>query len=73
MCCMCKSWKKMKKDEKLAYADHKMIKGLGIAIFGLVWNYFASVSVNVWSALPLTLAVMGVLIFLLGLVKRFSM
>jgi len=48
------------------------MKGLGVAVFGLVWNYFASVSVDVWSALPLTLAVMGALCFLWGLVKRIS-
>jgi len=62
----------MPKDEKLAYASYKMMKGLGVAVFGLVWNYFASVSVDVWSALPLTLAVMGALCFLWGLVKRIS-
>lgn len=70
--CVLKPWKKMTKDEKLACANYKIIKGLGIAIFGLVWTYFASFSVDVWSALPLTLAVMGVLLFFYGLVKRFS-
>ena len=69
---MCKSWSKMTKDEKVACAEHKIIKGLGIAVFGLVWEYFASKSINVWNALPLTLAVMGVLLFLFGLLKKFS-
>ena len=69
---MCKPWNKMTKDEKLAVANHKMIKGLEIAIFGLVWAYFASISVDVWTALPLTIAVCGVLLLLFGLVKRFS-
>jgi len=69
---MCKPWSKMTKDEKVACAEYKIIKGLGIAIFGLVWTYFASISVDVWSALPLTIAVCGVLLLLFGLVKRFS-
>lgn len=67
-----KPWKKMTKDEKRAYANCKIMKGLGVFIFGLVWTYFASVSVDVWSALPLTLTVMGLLVLLYGLVKRFS-
>jgi len=69
---MRKPWNKLTKDEKLAYANHKIIKGLGIAIFGLVWTYLASKSYDVWSALPLTIAVMGSLYFLFGLVKRAS-
>ena len=69
---MCKPWNKMTKDEKLAVANHKMIKGLEIAIFGLVWAYFASIAVDVWHALPLTLAVFGVLLLLYGLFQRFS-
>ena len=69
---MCKPWSKMSKDEKVACAEYKIIKGLGIAIFGLVWIYFASIAVDVWHALPLTIAVVGVLLLLYGLVKRFS-
>ncbi len=69
---MCKPWNKLTKGEKLAYANHKIIKGLGIAIFGLVWAYFASLTLDVWRALPLTFAVMGSLYFLFGLVKRAS-
>jgi hypothetical protein len=62
----------MSKDEKVACAEYKIIKGLGIAIFGLVWAYFASISVDVWSALPLTIGVVGVLLLLYGLFQKFS-
>jgi len=69
---MLKPWKKMTKEEKQAYANHKIIKGVGVFLFGVIWTYFASVSVDVWSALPSTLAVMGLLLILYGLVKRSS-
>ena len=69
---MCKPWKKMTKDEKLAYANWKIMKGLGVLVFGVVWMYFAARTVDVWSALPKTLAVTGVLILLYGLFKRAS-
>jgi hypothetical protein len=70
MMSMCIPWKKMKKDEKEEYIKNKMIKGLAILIFGLVWNYFASLYFDVWRALPTTLAVMGILLILYAFYKR---
>jgi len=72
MDCMCKPWKKMTKDERLAYVNHKIMKGLGVFLFGAIWMYFASITVDVWSALPSTLAVVGLLLILYGLIKKFS-
>jgi len=70
---MCIPWKKMKKDERHACAYHKMIKGFAVLLFGLIWMYFASyVFFDVWDALPPTLAAMGLLCFLYGLVMKFS-
>ena len=67
---MCKPWSKMTKDEKLACANHKFLIGVGIFLLGLVWSYFASVTLDVWTALPPTITVMGVLLAFLGFVKR---
>lgn len=70
---MHKPWKKMTKDEKQACANFKIVKGFAVLVFGLIWMYFASnVYFDVWDALPPTLAVIGLLCFLYGLVKRFS-
>lgn len=69
---MCTPWKKLKKDEKEAYAKHKIMKGVGIFLFGAIWMYFTSVFFDVWSALPPTIAVVGILYFLLGMFKRSS-
>jgi len=65
-------WKKMTKDEKLACANYKIIKGFGVFLFGAVWMYFASASVDVWDGLPPTLALMGLLLVLYGLIKKYS-
>jgi hypothetical protein len=70
--CECKPWNKMTKDEKLVCANHKIIKGIGVFLFGSIWMYFASISGDVWSALPSTLSVIGLLLILYGLVKRFK-
>jgi len=67
---MCVPWKNMKKDEKLAHVKHKIIKGVAVFLFGAIWNYFASVYLDVWNALPPTLAVMGLLCILFGLWKK---
>jgi len=69
---MYKPWKKMTKDEKLAWVNCKIVKGFGVFLFGAVWMYFASVYVDVWDALPPTLALMGLLVVLYGLIKKFS-
>jgi hypothetical protein len=62
---MClKPWKKMSKDEKRAIAQKKMLLGVVVALFGMLWIYFDSA--------PLALIVMGLLIFLYGLVFRMS-
>jgi len=60
----------MTKDEKLACANYKLVKGFAVFVFGMIWAYFASVAFDVWSALPPTLAVMGLLCMLYGLFKR---
>jgi len=62
----------MKKEEKEEHIKHKMIKGLAVLIFGLVWNYFASVYYDVWRALPITLAIMGILCILYAFYKKSS-
>jgi len=69
---MCTPWKKMTKDEKLAHTKHKIIKGFAVFLFGVIWMYFTSVYLDVWDALPTTLAVMGLLCVLYGLWKRSS-
>lgn len=68
---MDKPLKKMSKDEKTAYAYHKIIKGVGLFIFGLIWMYFTTGS-DVWSALPPTLTIFGLLIILYGLFKKYK-
>ena len=65
----CIPWNKMKKDEKIAYANHKIIKGFGIFLFGLLWMYFGAGNLE---GLTQALTVMGLLLVLFGLVKRFS-
>lgn len=69
---VCKPWKKMRKDEKLACANFKIIKGFGVFLFGAIWMYFTSVFFDVWNALPPTIAIMGLLCILYGLYKRSS-
>ena len=69
MCC-CTPWKKMKKDEKLAHVQHKIVKGVGVFLFGAIWMYFTSYYADVWGAFPPTLAVAGLLLVLLGLWKK---
>jgi hypothetical protein len=63
----------MTKDEKLAYSHYKIMKGLAVFLFGGIWMYFASVYVDVWNALPPTLAVVGLLCLLFGLFKKSSL
>lgn len=70
--CMHVPWKKMKKDDKLACVRHKIMKGVGVFLFGAVWMYFTSYYTDVWGAFPPTLAVMGLLLVLLGLFKKSS-
>ena len=72
MCCMCKPWKKMTKDEKQMYIQKKIMMGVAIFLFGLIWNYFAGVYVDVWRGLPVTLAVMGILCILYAFFKKSS-
>jgi len=67
---MCVPWKKMKKDEKLDYIRHKIMKGVAVFLFGAIWMYFTSSYMDVWNALPPTLAVMGLLCILYGLWKK---
>jgi hypothetical protein len=69
---MCKTWKKMTKDEKLAYAKRKIKMGVAVLIFGLVWNYFTTRYFDVWRALPISLAVMGILCILYGFFRKSS-
>ena len=59
---------KMTKDEKIAWANYKILKGFGIFLFGLLWMYFGAT----FEGLTQALTVMGLLIILWGLVKRFS-
>ena len=68
-----KAWKKMSKEEKLACAYYKIMKGVALFLFGAIWMYFTTVYVDVWSALPPTIAVMGLLMVLYGLFKKSSM
>jgi len=67
---MYKPWSKLSKDEKLGYTEYKFKRGFGISIFGLVWHYLTLQSGDVWGALPLTLAIIGVLMLVLGLSKK---
>ena len=60
----------MTKDERLACANHLIIKGLAVLVFGLTWNYFISVHLDAWRAFPSTLAIMGVLCMLYGFYRR---
>jgi len=60
----------MTKDEKLVCANYKLLKGFGIFLSGLLWSYFASVTGNVWSALPPTITVMGAVLAYFGYMKR---
>ena len=69
---MCKPWNKMTKDEKLACANYNIKRGFAVFLFGLIWMYFTSVVFDVWKAFQFTLVIMGLLLLLLGLVKRSS-
>ncbi len=60
----------MKKDEKIAYANWKIMKGAAVFLFGGIWMYLTSVFFDVWSALPPTLAIMGLLCLLFGFFKK---
>jgi len=62
----------MTKDEKIADAQHKIIKGIGVFLFGAIWLYFTTGTIDVWSALPPTLAIMGLLLILYGFFKKFK-
>ena len=62
------NWKKMKKDEKKVYANYKIMKGLGIFLFGGIWLALDATL----EGLAQTLTIMGLLLVLFGLVKRFS-
>jgi len=59
---------KMTKEDKMACANHKILKGFAIALFGLIWMYFG----GTLEGLAQTFTVMGLLLLLWGLVKRFS-
>lgn len=69
---MLKPWKKMTKNVKQACAKKTMLCGFATFLFGIIWMYFASTAIDVWSALPPTAVVMGLLIILYGLIKRMS-
>jgi hypothetical protein len=60
----------MTKDERQECANHKIIKGLGVFLFGAIWMYYTTMFVDVWSALPSTIATIGLLLLLFGLFKR---
>ena len=72
----CTPWKKMKKEERIDWANRKMFKGFAIFLFGLLWMYFGSLTTTGLTGdiegLTQTLTVLGLLLFLFGLVKRFS-
>ncbi|MDI6826079.1 MAG: hypothetical protein QMD36_02695 [Candidatus Aenigmarchaeota archaeon] len=65
---MSKPLKKMTKEEKLAYANKKIIRGFWLFLFGMIWMYFGTNLDGFVSAIT----VMGLLIILYGLVKKFS-
>jgi apolipoprotein N-acyltransferase len=65
---MLKPWKKMTKEEKQAFANKKIICGFGLFLFGMIWMYFGANLEGFVSAIT----VMGLLIILFGLVKKFS-
>lgn len=63
--------KKVEKGEKCCEYDHankKIIKGFGLFLFGMIWMYFGANLEGFISAIT----VMGLLIILYGLVKKFS-
>jgi len=60
---------KMTKEEKLTCANYKIMKGFGIFLFGLLWMFFGATL----EGLAQAITVMGLLIILYGLVKRFSL
>jgi hypothetical protein len=65
---MYKRWKKMSKDEKQAHSNYKIIKGFGIFLFGLLWLFFGATL----EGLAQAMTVMGLLVLLFGLIKKFS-
>lgn len=63
--------KKFEKEEKCChgmYADKKILCGFGVFLFGMIWMYFGADLEGFVS----TLTVMGLLMILYGLVKKFS-
>jgi len=73
---MLKPWKKMTKEEKQECAKKKIICGFGLFLFGLLWMYFATPGIEVVdyvSGFVSAITVMGLLMILYGLIKKFSM
>ncbi|MCX6821874.1 MAG: hypothetical protein NTW30_03795 [Candidatus Aenigmarchaeota archaeon] len=71
---MCKPWNKFTKDEKQAYVKKKMMCGFGLFLFGILWMYFTTGSdvASYIAGFVSTITVMGLLLILYGLVKKFS-
>ncbi len=75
MLCMCKPWNKLTKDEKQACVRKKIMGGISLFIFGMLWMYFSTPAqelVDYVSGFASTITVMGLLIILYGLIKKFS-
>lgn len=64
--------KKVVKEEKYChggmYANKKILCGFGMFLFGMIWMYFGA---NLEGFVS-TITVMGLLLILYGLVKKFS-
>ncbi len=72
---MCKPWNKFTKDEKQAYVKKKMMCGFVLFLFGMLWMYFSGQGetiMNYIDGFVSTITVMGLLMILYGLVKKFS-
>jgi len=72
---MCKPWKKMNKEEREMIVRKKIMMGFCLFLFGLVWMYFSAPGtdvVNYFDGFISTITVMGLLLILYGLVKKFS-
>jgi hypothetical protein len=72
---MCKPWNKLTKDEKQACVKKKLLGGFAMFLFGMLWMYFATPGVQLVDYVAgfiSAFTVMGLLIILYGLVKKFS-
>lgn len=57
-----KTWKRLTKDEKSAYADSTLVKGALITLFGLMWMYTKQIE--------LAVVLIGLLILFKGILKK---